>query len=62
MDGVTAERTRMIEIDAVAAQAPAGFAALAKKAKAKGLTADEFAGQALDSCRQFSHAKPAQRQ
>lgn len=62
MDGAASERARILEIDSVAAQAPASVAALAKKAKAEGLTADEFSVQALNSCRQFSHAMPARKQ
>lgn len=62
MDGVKAERDRILAIDAIAAQMPAGYAALAKKAKFEScISADEFAVQALDACRASSHAMPAGR-
>lgn len=60
--GVRQERERILGIDAIALQMPENLTALAKRAKNEGLTVDEFAVQALDSCRQFSHAMPAQRQ
>lgn len=62
MTGVRQERERILGIDAIASQMPENLTALAKRAKNEGLTADEFAVQALNSCRQFSHAMPARKQ
>lgn len=63
MIGAQEELERVLAIDAIAAQMPAGYAALAKKAKFEScITADEFAVLALDACRASSHPMPGMSQ
>lgn len=63
MTGAQEELKRVLAIDAIAAQLPVGYAALAKKAKFESkITADEFAVLALDACRASSHAMPVRQQ
>lgn len=63
MTDVREEQKRILDIDAIAAQMPVGYAALANRAKFESkITADEFAVLALDACRASSHVMPIRAQ